>query len=175
MNKDVEVLLGTIPLLPAAEQNEFFEQVLAQYNRAMIDSLTSLAASCGEVPIDKRVARFVKLRDLRADSNKRNDAVDQAYKQTMETIEKSLIADAHRQGVTGFKTDAGTTYLEEKTMASIADENAFFNFVLEQGDLDFFERRIKATHIKEWSAANEGQVPPGLNIFRELTMKVRRS
>lgn len=57
----------------------------------------------------------------------------------------------------------------------IADENAFFNFVLEQGDLDFFERRIKATHIKEWSVANEGKVPPGLNIFRELTMKVRRS
>ena len=175
MNKDVEVLLGTIPLLPVAEQNEFYEKVLAQYNQSLISSLTTLAAKCGEVPVDKRVARYVKLRDLRAASNKVSDSVDQAYKQTLDTIEKSLIADAHKQGVTGFKTEAGTTYLEEKVMSSIADENAFFSFVLEEGDLDFFERRIKSTHIKEWSAANEGKVPPGLNIFRELTMKVRRS
>mgnify|MGYP005608616873 CR=1 FL=1 len=33
MNKDVEVLLGTIPLLPVAEQNEFYEKVLAQLMR----------------------------------------------------------------------------------------------------------------------------------------------
>lgn len=175
MNKDIEVLLGTVPLLPPAEQNEFFEKALAQYNRALIDSLTNLAASCGDVPVDKRVARYVKLRDLRAASNKANDAVDQAYKQTLETIENTLIADAHKQGVTGFKTEAGTTYLEEKVMSSIADENAFFSFVLEEGDLDFFERRIKSTHINEWSKENGGKVPPGLNIFRQLTMKVRRS
>ena len=176
MNKDIEVLLGTVPLLPPAEQNEFYEKVLAQYNRSMVDSLTNLAASCGNVPVDKRVARYVKLRDQRAATNKQSDLVDQAYKQTLETIEKSLIADAHKQGVTGFKTEAGTTYLEEKTMASIADENAFFGFVLEQGDLDFFERRIKSTHIKEWSAANEGKVPPGLNTvsYTHLTLPTKR-
>ena len=36
-------------------------------------------------------------------------------------------------------------------LASIADEKAFFDFVLEQGDLDFFERRIKVTHINEYA------------------------
>ena len=100
--------------------------------------------------------------------------MDQAFKAALEAVEASLIAAAQAQGVTGFKTEAGTTYLDERMLTSIADDNAFFNFVREQGDLDFFERRVKVAHVKEWMEANGGHLPPGLNVFRELTMKVRR-
>ena len=174
MKQEYEAMIAGIPLLPASEQQEIFDAVRSIMMRQVTGSLAALQATVSGVSIDKRVARYVKLRDARAASNKDAGILDDAYKGALESIEKSLIATAHEQGVTGFKTEFGTTYLDEQLRASVADENAFYNFVRETGDLDFFERRLKSTHIKEWQEANNGMLPPGLNVFRELTMKVRR-
>lgn len=174
MKQEFEAMLAGVPLLSPTDQQEFFDFVKAMRNQMILSSLTKLAAGASAAPIDKRVAKYVALRDARAASNKEANALDEAYKSALEAVESSLIADAQVQGVTGFKTEAGTTYLDERMMTTIADDNAFFNFVKEQGDLDFFERRVKVTHVKEWMEANGGHLPPGLNVFRELTMKVRR-
>lgn len=174
MKQEYEALLAGVPLLSASEQQEFFEAVVRMRNAMVTEGLERLAAGVAAAPIDKRVAKFVQLRDARAANNKEADTMDQAFKAALEAVEASLIAAAQAQGVTGFKTEAGTTYLDERMLTSIADDNAFFSFVREQGDLDFFERRVKVAHVKEWMEANGGHLPPGLNVFRELTMKVRR-
>lgn len=175
MKREYEAMLAGLPLLPPAEQQEFFAHVRDIQAQQIADACARIASTAAAAPIDKRVARYVNLREARAASNKDADVLDRAYKEALEAVEASLIKDAKEQGVTGFKTEAGTTYLDERMLASVADENAFFGFVKEQGDLDFFERRVKVAHVKEWMAANEGQLPPGLNVFRELTMKVRRA
>lgn len=167
--------LKRITILPADEQQEFFDAVVDLRAKRVVEGLERLKAGVNAAPVDRRVQKFVQLRDARAASNKEADNLDKQYKEALKSIENSLIATAREQGVNGFKTDHGTTYLEETTLGSIADENAFYSFVRETGDLDFFERRIKAGHIKEYMEQNDGKLPPGLNIFRELTMKVRRS
>jgi hypothetical protein len=174
MKPEYEAMLAGIPLLPASEQQEIFDAVRSIMMQQVIGALNALQAGVGNAPVDKRVARYVKLRDARAAANKDAGNLDSAYKGALESIEKSLIATAQAQGVEGFKTEYGTTYLDTQLRASIADDNAFYNFVRETGDLDFFERRLKSTHIKEWQDNNNGMLPPGLNVFRELTMKVRR-
>lgn len=174
MKQEYEAMLAGLPLLPAAEQQEFFSLADGLRKTMVKDGLERLTAGAADAPIDKRVAKFVQLRDARAASNKEAMLLDEAYKAALSCLENTLIADAQAQGVTGFKTDAGTTYLDERMLTSIADDNAFFSFVKEQGDLDFFERRVKVAHVKEWMEANGGVLPPGLNVFRELTMKVRR-
>lgn len=175
MKEELQVIIATLPLLSKSELREFYAAV----NTAFVDNkaaeLANLQQTAMQAPVDKRVAKFVQLRDQRAAATKEYEVVDKLYKETLSAIENSLIHDAQAQGVTGFKTEAGTTYMEEKLSASIADEGVFFQFVKDQGDLDFFERRIKVTHIKEWAVNNDGRMPPGLNYFRELTMKVRRS
>lgn len=174
MKEEYQAMLAGIPLMSAAEQQEFFDAVRSIMFQQVDAGMAVIAAGAASAPIDKRVAKFVALRDARAKSNKDATNLDQAYKGALEAIENSLIADAQRQGVEGFKTDAGTTYLAEDVKVSIADEHAFFTFVKESGDLDFFERRVKSAHVKEWQEANGGVFPPGLNVFRELSMKVRR-
>jgi hypothetical protein len=174
MKQEYEAMLAGLPLLPPGEQQEFFDYVRSIQAKQIMDGCARIAATASDAPIDKRVARYVKLREARAASNKDATTLDQSFKEALEAIESSLIKDAQEQGVTGFKTEAGTTYLDERMLASVADENAFFGFVKDQGDLDFFERRVKVAHVKEWMEANEGRLPPGLNVFRELTMKVRR-
>lgn len=175
MKDELKAVIATLPLLSKEEQREFYAAVNEWHFSGKAAELKQLQSTAMQAPVDKRVAKYVKLRDERATTNKAADSYDKLYKETLAAIEASLIKDANEQGVKGFKTDAGTTYMEEKLSASIADENVFFNFVREQGDLDFFERRISTNHIKEWSKDHDGAMPPGLNYFRELTMKVRRS
>jgi hypothetical protein len=174
MNEDMKVLLASVPLLSSTDQQAFFDEVRAMQTKAIQTALNRIAGSCANVSVEKRVARYIALRDARAAANREADTLDGNYKAAMEAIEKSLIVDAQSQGVTGFTTDAGTTYMDTRMMASIADDKAFYEFVRASGDLDFFERRLKATHIKEWQDNNEGRLPPGLNVFREVVMKVRR-
>ena len=174
MKQEYQAMLAGVPLLPPEQQQEFYDAVRVMRDTAVAEGLAKLAAGAAAAPVDKRVAKFVALRDARATNNKAADQMDQAYKQAMAAIEASLIKDAQEQGVTGFKTESGTTYLDEVLRASVADDNVFYAFVKDTGDLDFFERRLSSTHIKEWQKENNGMLPPGLNVFRELTMKVRR-
>ncbi len=171
----VASILSDIRSLELGDYAFLMEELDAMERHQTISMLKRIGERAKDKPIEARVAKYVQLRDARAASNKANDEVDRAYKECLEAIETSFLASAHEQGVSGFKTQHGTVFSEEQVLASIADEQAFFGFVLEEGDLDFFERRIKITHIKEYAKMNDGRFPPGLNIFRELKMKVRRS
>jgi hypothetical protein len=175
LKDNVTFITSAIRLLGPDEYSAVMAELNAWQRRQTIDTLKRIGDRAKDKPIESRVAKYVQLRDARAASNKANDEIDRAYKECLEAIETSFLASAHEQGVSGFKTQHGTVFSEEQVLASIADEAAFFNFVLEEGDLDFFERRIKITHIKEYAKMNGGRFPPGLNIFREFKMKVRRS
>lgn len=172
---NVAVVISTIRLMGPDDYAAVMAELDAIRREKTLDSLKRLAERAKDKPIESRVAKYVQLRDARAASNKANDEIDRAYKECLEAIETSFLASAHEQGVSGFKTQYGTVFSEEQVLASIADEQTFFGFVLKEGDLDFFERRIKVAHIKEYARMNDGRFPPGLNIFRELKMKVRRS
>jgi hypothetical protein len=37
------------------------------------------------------------------------------------------------------------------------------------------EKRIKKTFVQEWMDAHEGTPPPGVNVYREFVVRVRRS
>ncbi len=132
-------------------------------------------AGLPDLPVDKLVKRFVGLREARAAANKQADIVDAEFKETLKAVEVELLRRADHEGVNGFKTDFGTTYKDVAMSASFADEDTFYKFVLKTGDLEFFERRLKIAHLKEYMEKHEGQLPPGINVFREYTMRVRKA
>ena len=130
-----------------------------------------------ESPItdDRLVLVLGKIRDaksrLTSEYEKEYTRLGQQEKQV--TVE--LLRRLHERGATQTKTPHGTVSLGVNMQASIADENVYFNFIRETGDLDFFQRRIKIAHLKEYMEVNEGRVPPGLNIFKEQTINLRRN
>lgn len=127
------------------------------------------------MPIEKRVKLFIKTRAAKSAAKKEFDEQEAQYAKIMERCENSMLKEAGEQGVTGFTTPWGTTYTAEEMKISIADDSAFFGFVKGQGDLDFFERRVSSTHVKQYMELNGGHLPPGLNVFRERVMRVRKA
>jgi hypothetical protein len=138
--------------------------------------LTQLLAQIATKDVDAQVRLYLKLRQGKGAIKKHLDAVENQYKLVMETIENHLLAKADKAKVTGFTVNGvATTYTAETRKVSIADDEAFFNFVLDKKDLSFFERRVAVTHLEEYLKENGGVNPPGLNVFRERVMRVRKA
>lgn len=127
------------------------------------------------MPAEKLVKLYIKTRTAKAELKKVFDAQVAQADAIMDCAQNVMLKKADADGVTGFTTEFGTTYAAETKRISIADDKAFFDFVRDKGDLDFFERRVSSKHVENYMALNEGAAPPGLNFFRERVMRVRKA
>lgn len=138
-------------------------------------ALVAFLGTIAEMPVEKRVKLYLKTRSAKSAATKAYDDQAAQFDKIMDACQNTMLADADKQGITGFKTPFGTTYADETARYSIADGHAFYEFVKAQADLDFFERRVSSTHVKEWMEANGGLLPPGVSVYRERVMRVRKA
>jgi hypothetical protein len=134
---------------------------------------------------DKLVRVFIKMRAARSAIKDVYELQDNKLKEDMKQIEIELLRRAIDQGVEGFTTAAGTTYIAEEVHASIGDPDAFTAFLDETEDpYLFYEQRPSLKRIKEWQDLHKsinpetekvemGPPPPGIRLFRENRMRVR--
>jgi hypothetical protein len=130
------------------------------------------------IPIEKLIKIYVRMRDAKSAWNKERDAEEkEKFGTPMEMIERELLARAQAQGVDGFKTEFGTMYVSETVRASGADWGAFVGWLkdIDADPLDYLEKRIKVDGIKRFMEANDGALPPGVNIFKKVDANIRRS
>lgn len=139
------------------------------------EKLTEFLNLVTDMEVNKLVETYIKFRTAKSAKKKEWDAEESQFNQIMSHCEAMMLKRADEQGVDGFKTPMGTTYTAETSKISIADDAAFFDFVKELGDLDFFERRVSSTHVADYMREHEGVAPPGLNIHRERVMRVRKA
>lgn len=139
------------------------------------DEIKSFLATVPALTVEKKVKLYLTLRNAKAAATKEYEARDAEYKTLMTAVENYMLADADKAGVTGFNTPFGTTYTAETKKVSIADDTAFYDFIKEKGDLEFLERRVSVTHVDAYMKLSDGVPPPGLNIFRERVMRVRKA
>jgi hypothetical protein len=140
------------------------------------EELDALLVKMKGMTVEQQVKMYLRLRTGKSAIKKHLDVVESQYKTAMETLENLMLQAADKLEVGGFTIPGvGTTYTAEEKKISIADDNAFFGYVLSQSDLDFFERRVSVTHVNEHMKLNGGVAPPGLNIFRERVMRVRKA
>jgi hypothetical protein len=126
------------------------------------------------VKVDKYVQNFIALRDHKkliedAFNIKKKEVTD-----VMDKIEGILQAFLEKAGGDGIKTKYGSVYLSTKTTASLADPEAFMNFVIESERYELLDRRANSTACKDY-ATEEGAVPPGVNLNSYTTVGVRRA
>lgn len=125
------------------------------------------------VETDRLVRAFVRIRDRRAELKREFTLADDDLKGKQRQIENELLRRAQADNLEGFNTKFGTTYIAEERHVSIADPDEFAPFVLETGDLLFYEQRPSLGHVMEYQKAHDGKLPPGVRMFREFRMRVR--
>lgn len=140
------------------------------------EKLKAFIATIPGMPVDKKVKLYLEVRQAKAAEARAFEQKEAEYKAIMQAVENYLLADADRAGTNGFTTDYGTTYTGESVKISIADDAVFETFLRQQENpFLFFERRVSSTQVAAFMKLNEGASPPGLNIFRERVMRVRKA
>ena len=142
---------------------------------AVTSEAVANSAAGGTLPVDRLVKIYVKIRDAKSAAKKVFDATTAGYDEKLAMVATELKARAQADGVEGFKTEFGTVYLSETMKTSCADWSAFGEFLKTHDPLEFMEKRISSTAVKDYMKHNEGELPPGVNVFREIEARVRRA
>jgi len=125
--------------------------------------------------LNKLTKAHLRIREARSKIKKEFDEQDASLKAQQEKLESIMLAHLNETNVGSVRTDSGTFYRQEEITPSGADWDAFYRWITEHDAFDALERRIKKTFIKEYMEANEGAIPPGVNVYREYVVRVRRS
>jgi hypothetical protein len=123
--------------------------------------------------IQDLVGKYVELRDkkdaLRKAYNEKTAKVDSV----LEKMEAVMMSALNAAGVDSAKTPSGTVFMSERSSATVADRDLFFDFVREHEAWDMLESRVNKTSVTQYLETTQA-LPPGINYRTEKTINVRR-
>lgn len=124
--------------------------------------------------VDEIVARYIALRDKKAEIKAKYDAEVEAIDAAMNRVENYLLKLMTELGVESIRTSAGTPYVSRRTSATVADWDAFLDWVQRNGEWSMLERRANKTVVQSWRDEHN-DLPPGLNWREERVVNIKRS
>jgi hypothetical protein len=127
-----------------------------------------------DVPIEKIVTVYIKMRDTKDALFKEYSAKASEIDEQMTILKHKLIEISKETGVTSFSTPNGVAYRKVKNRYWTNDWGSFYDFMREHGTMELLEKRIHQTNIKEFLEGNPDVHPPGLNIDSEYEITIRR-
>lgn len=125
--------------------------------------------------ISELVAKYIELRDKKAEIKAEYDAKVAKVDEVLNKIEGKFLEVFEQTGMDSVKTEFGTAYSSLRTSASIADREAFMEFVKNHDEWPLLEVRCSKTAVEQYKTANDEQLPPGINWRAERVVNVRRS
>ena len=126
-----------------------------------------------ELTVDQVIAAYLKLRDKKDSMEAAVKAEVKGIKVKMEKLEAWLREQADAQGVTSFKTKAGTAFMTTTDFANVADWDAVLDFIKTNSAFDMLEKRVSKTAVRAY-IEEKREVPAGVNYGTRLEVNVRR-
>ena len=123
---------------------------------------------------DRMVRAYRKIRDARAKLKAEYEAEDGELKKNLDRLEAAFQKEFSEQGVTSIKTDEGVVFRQTLTKASISDSSVFLPWVREHDALDMLQKRVTVKNVTDY-IEEFGETPPGITIYREHQVRVRKS
>jgi phage host-nuclease inhibitor protein Gam len=125
--------------------------------------------------LSEAVSLYIQLRDKKAEMKAEFDASVAPLNDKMDKLEAKLLDVFNKTGMDSVKTENGTAYTAVRTTASIADREAFMEFVKANEEWSLLEVRASKTAIEQFRDSNNDELPPGVNIRSERVVNIRRS
>jgi hypothetical protein len=124
--------------------------------------------------IEELVAKYTKARDIKKAIKEEAEAKMKKCDEVLQRIENALNSAMTAIGADSVKTQNGTVYFSSRYRATAEDWLAIERFCVENGRLDFFERRLSSAVVKDYVDAT-GELPPGVHAEVIRTVNVRKS
>jgi hypothetical protein len=128
-----------------------------------------------DIPVDKLVAVYIKMRDKRSEILRAYEEEDEAIKVQMDMVESKLLELCKTIGADSLKTQHGTIMRSVKTRYWTSDWEAMHKFILEHKMPDLLEKRVSQTNMKQLLEENPDLMPKGMNIDSRYAVTIRRS
>lgn len=124
---------------------------------------------------DRMTRVYIKIRDARAKHKKEFEDADALLQEQQRVIRVAMLEHMKKVGASSVGTEHGTVYLDEQLKCSAEDWSVVYDFIAQNGAWDLLEKRIARTRVKQYMDDNDGRLPPGISIFKELDVKIRRT
>jgi hypothetical protein len=128
-----------------------------------------------DIPVDRLVAAYIKMRDKRSELLRAYEDDDEAIKVQMDMVESKLLDLCKTIGVDSLKTQHGTIIRSVKTRYWTSDWEAMHKFILEHKMPDLLEKRVSQSTMKQLLEENPDIMPKGMNIDSRYAVTIRRS
>lgn len=124
--------------------------------------------------VEAIVGAYIKVRDEVAQIKASHKAQLEPYVQALDKLEAQMLQVLSDAGVESMKTSVGTAYRSERTSVTVADKSAFMDYIESNKAFDLLDVRANKTAVEGFMAENQ-DVPPGVNIRREVAVNFRRA
>jgi hypothetical protein len=124
--------------------------------------------------LSELVALYIQMRDEKASLKAEYEEKLAPVEEKMAKIEAKLLEVFDTSGMDSVKTEYGTAYKSERTTVSVADRDAFMEFIKSGDHWSMMEVRAAKTAVEQYKSAND-ELPPGLNWKSEVVVNIRRS
>lgn len=124
--------------------------------------------------MNKRVRQYIQVRDALDALKKRQEEEAKPLKEILDMLAGVIQTFLDTNNLENLRTDAGSCYLSTRHTASVADPDAFMNYVISTGKFDLLERRAKVEAVKD-HVQKHGVLPTGVNLSALTSVGVRRA
>lgn len=123
---------------------------------------------------DRMVRAYMKIRDARAKLKKQYEEQDKELKSKISMLEAEFQKAFAETGTTSIKTPDGIVFRQTTTKASISDTSTFLPWVRDNDALDMLQKRVTVKNVTDY-IEEFGETPPGITIYREHEVRIRKS
>lgn len=140
----------------------------------MSDTTTAPEPTTHQLKLDELADKYVRLRDKIKEIKDRQKQELAPYNDKLDQLGSYLLDYLNSIGTNSARTSAGTITKSHKDSCSVADMDAFWTFVVSQGDFDLCDRKANVTAVRDYMEKNNAPVP-GVNFSSMQTVSVRRA
>lgn len=124
--------------------------------------------------VSEVVAKYIEYRDQKAQLKAEYEMQASKLDAHMQKIENKLLEVFEQTGMDSVKTEFGTAYCTVRSSASVADKEAFMDYVKSNDEWPLLEVRASKSGVEAYKQIHE-DLPPGVNWREERVVNIRRS
>ena len=126
------------------------------------------------IDMEKLARIWRKMQDERERLAAECKQADDAIKKQQDVVGDTLLAAMTEMGGDKLRTEAGEVVRERKFMASAADWGAYYRHIVEEDAFEGLHKRVSSTYVEKYIKEHDGEKPPGINVYTEFKVKVRK-